>query len=180
MAVPSQELVNQAINKVLLEWAAEFIRLRETQARQKIKVASGSGHQSFSHSTIKANGAQLAEALFMFNTYLRIADMKKGWTKAPPINVIEDWIEKKGVDKFKRKYQAKHRYTPKDPKQLINKIAWGISLSIKKRGSLKKKRVKWYSKNYNRGIGALYTELLDALSKESLDHLKKELRNVST
>ena len=176
-----QKIANDVINDVLTKWAIEFIRLRQQIADAKLGKATGEGIQSFDHSVIKANGAEVAQALFQFNEYLRFADMSsKSWSTMPPISAMEQYVKDKGVEKFKKKYIAKYGTAPKDITKLINKIAWGIALTIKKRGRLKKKRVRWYSKSYNKGLGALYTQLLDALSKESLDQLKKELKNVST
>lgn len=175
-----QQLVDSIINDVLTKWAAEFIAIRQQIADQKLGKATGEGHRSFDHAVIKANGAQLAEALFAFNEYLRFADMKKSWGKQPPVNVLEAWVEKKGVDKFRAKYVTKYGSAPQDVTKLINKIAWGIALSIKKRGQLKRKRVRWYSKSYNKGIGVLYGRMLNELSEESLKNFKKQLTNVGT
>lgn len=169
-----KDIVNKVINEVLTKWAVRWIDIRRSTAAKKLKKASGKAQASFDHSIIKANGAQLAQTLFKFNSYLRYFDMKRiNWDRPPPIEEIKEWIEEVGVDKFAGKFRRKYGYLPTRT-ALINKIAWGISIS-KYRKLKKRRRKKWYSKSAYMGINALYAQLRTSLSKEALDTLKREL-----
>lgn len=171
-----KEVINKIINDVLADWLPEFVRIRKAQAKAKLGTASGAGQNSFDHSMIKATGSQIARALLLFITYLRFADLKnKHWDAMPPIDKMEQYVRDRGVEKFRRKFTAKYKSIPSDTDKLINKIAWGIAIKIKQRGHLKKKRVPWYRKSANKGMGVLYGRLSEALSKETLDKLAIEL-----
>lgn len=177
MPKPPQAVVNAAINNVLTKWAVDFIDQRQADARAKLDEASGKGQRSFDHAVVKAEGEKIAQALFAFNAYLRTFDMRRlEWSKQPPLEEIEKYIKEKGADKFIAKYKANNpgRQFPVRA-VLINKIAWGISIS-KFRKLKRRKRKQWYSKSYNTGITDLLPLLSDALSRESLKELKRELQ----
>lgn len=172
-----QEIVNKAINSVLTAWAVDFIDRRRADAKQKLQSSSGAGQQSFDQAVIRAEGSRIAQALFAFNGYLRTFDFKRlEWDRMPPVAEIEKFIREKGADKFIAKYKQNNPAKTFPVKTiLINKIAWGIAIS-KQRKLKRRKRKRWYSKNYNKGIGGLLPQLMDALSKESLDQMKRELQ----
>lgn len=174
----SKEIVNQVINETLTEWAERFIMLRQASAEARLGSASGRGRRSFDHHVRPATESQLARAVFLFNTYLRYADLKsKKWdTSAPPIEEIEAWIRDKGLGIFVRRYRAKYKSVPATNEKLVNKIAWGIAKKILQRGRLKKRRVPWYQSSANKGLGVLQGQLADNLSEESLNGLIKALQ----
>ena len=173
----NERIVSTVINETLEKWAVEFIRQRQ-QDSKKIPSLTGEGHGSFDSRVRKAGGGDVALAIFEFADHMRLQDMRRvKWSRVGNIDALRKFVEKVGPNKFAGKFRAKYGYLPKNERTLINKLAWGIGISFKVRGSWKKKRVRWYNKQKWQGISSLYGTLLNNLSKESLDQMKRELKN---
>lgn len=161
------------INDELTDWSITFIQNRLRDA-QKLRQNSGTGQRSFNHQVIKAATNELARALFEFEGYLRLQDMRKlKWDKQAPFQDILKYVQQKGVNAFINGFSRKYRI-PSSNVQLMNQIAWGI---IKKRQSskFKHKRKKWYNKGKERDIASLYGRILARLRENQVEVLKKEL-----
>lgn len=168
-------IANEVINYELERFGNVMVDRLEQEARSKLPEATGKGNRSFRRDVIRANQSQIGQALFIFEEYLRFFDMRKRKYGYPDIAKISKWIEETGISKFKSKYESKYG-AAKDYTQMLNRIAFGISRSIKNRGKLKTKRIKWYNQTKEEEIyGKLYTSIRIALSKTSLDKLKKAI-----
>lgn len=155
---------SEEINAELEIWAKEFLEQIQRSAKKKLKTDTGKGYNSFNYALEKAGGREVAAALFEFEPYQRLYDMRKvQWSNQPPVDVFEDWIERKGlVDKFLPKYKRKHKYVPTDRKALVNKMAWGIVKNMTGRGKWTGKK-RWYNKSKEAAISDLYGRLIDAV-----------------
>lgn len=160
------ERLNQVTNEILLEWAAEFVRYRKEAVRKAKLFRQGELEASFEQEVIRAAANEVATAIFAFEEYGRILDMKKlKRNQQMPVNEIEDWVKKVGVDKFRSVF-AKKRKLPVSNDRLANMVAWGIVKSGKRR------RRRWYSKGREPSFGVLYERLREAYMEVSLDELK--------
>jgi hypothetical protein len=167
-------IVEQVIKETVTEWSIQFIANRRLAA-SKLPDLTGQGKASFDREVQLQASNDLAIILFEFEDHLRYFDMRKlRWRKQPPIDVIEDFIKKKGVSSFTEKFRQINGYLPKSNTKLINKIAWGISISFQRKGWATKRK-KWYNRGKEADINSLLTRLMDNLSQEALSGLKKSI-----
>lgn len=163
--------INPIINRVLKRWAPQLEAQISGSAGKKLKRASGKGHSSFNHTVQSAGSGQLARAFFQFMGYLRYYDMRRVNKKQAPIEVYEEWIKSKGgIARFKAGFRRRYKNVPKDPRQLLNRIAWGIARSKKR------KRRPWYNQNKEASISDMYTMMLDEVADEVIKAQKAALR----
>jgi hypothetical protein len=179
----------------MVEWAREEIGWYKKNA-SRLPKATGEGAQDFSYYLSKAGPQGLAIASFLFRDYIRYFDLKNlDRSKPPPINALMEWIQAKGIGKFKAGYikrygqlpgenvkskiqtvklkSGKGRTLSKLPSvdiRLMNSIAWGII-----RGKRRKwKSRKWLTKGKWTGINKLEYELLDKVSETILVMMKEQ------
>ena len=173
----------EIINKVLEDWAAEFLKEIEASAKSQLPADTGEGGDSFDTSVIRArlkDGATTtATVMASFNSYMRYFDMGnrsmrrgKDFDDAG-MERLKDWVsrhlsELKGGYKQPLVYKYKPGTIPDS--RIINNIAWGIS---KTKRRIKRKR--WYVKLKATKQYALYYQLLDELMPVMLEEAKKKL-----
>ena len=169
------------INKVLQEWAAEFLSDLERSAATKLPKDTGSGAQSFDTSILRAGASTAAQVIVSFQSYLRYFDMSNKNLRRdkdlPPdsLEQIKEWVER-NMDKLLPGYKGPTEYKHKPgnipTKTIINNIAWGIS---KKRTRIKRKQ--WYTKLKASRQYALYFQLLDELLPVMLTEVRNRVIN---
>lgn len=167
-------MVDAVTQEVLIDWSRNFIKYRK-EAAQKLPTLTGEGKVSFDDAVL-AQSQGVYNALFEFEQYLRYYDMRKlTWSNVANIDAMKYFVEKKGLQNFEAAFKEKYGYIPKDRVQFLNKVAWGIAISFKDRGTWKAKRKRWYNKGKEGSLNILYRQLLDRLSEQSLSTLKNSL-----
>jgi hypothetical protein len=157
------------IAEILSDWAPKYMATIKGDAK-KIPTSSGEGIASFKYAIVK--DPKIQSVLIAFNTYLRFYDMRKvQYDRVPNIDALKDFVSKKGTARFAPRFKAKYGYIPKDNTTFINKLAWGIGISMYKRGRWLAKRKKFYNKNTGTSINQLYRQLTDALSEYTAKNL---------
>lgn len=165
--------LNDRLSQIMEEWAVEFIEYRIKDAKQ-LGQASGKGIRSFRHQVIRDSANEAAKALFEFEGYLRIADMKRvKWNSQSPVNELIQWVKDKGIEKFRDKFIKKYG-VPKTDLQMMNRIAWGIAKKRLK-SNFRRKRIRWYSKPREKSINILYRRLLDAAAEFTASNIKQTI-----
>jgi len=165
---------NEVLNRVLKDWAAEELQRFMQAARDaKIKEATGQSMRSFDVQVIRAGAGQLARVLFAFDETLRFFDMRRmNWTNQRTVEEIREWVQQKGLQKFRNRYKRRHGSIPADNVRFLNAVAWAI-VKGKKKGP---PRRKWYNKQKGKGIGVLYYLLLDEIAKAHIQDIKKTFK----
>jgi hypothetical protein len=165
----------QNIDQILQEWAQDYTRRIKSDA-SKIPKLTGSGIDSFRYQLLEINN--IKTIIISFEQHLRLHDMRRvRWDRVPNIDAIKDFVDKKGISKFEPKFRAKYGYLPKSRDQLLNQIAWGIGLSMYKRGRWLSKRKKFYNKNNAPSLNILYRDLIDQLATTTIKDLKQSITN---
>lgn len=163
------------IDQILREWAQDYMTTIKSDA-SKIPKLTGSGIDSFRYQLLKVG--EIQSVIFSFEQHLRLHDMRRvKWDRVPNVDAIKEFVEKKGIDKFTPRFQAKYGYIPKSRDQLLNQLAWGISLSIYKRGRWLSKRKKFYNKNTGTSLNTLYRTLIDQLAATTIKDIKQSITN---
>lgn len=165
--------LQQVILEVLQDYADEVEQLLQASVRKKKLTATTDLLKSISTNVVN-NGQDLASFELLFSTYGRYQDMKAVADHQPPVdhgkyNLLQ-WVEKQGVEKFKR-VPGYLNSPPPDRRKAALRIAWAIAISIKK-GGKKKHRRAWYAKTYWSTLNKLTENLLNALAEEQLRQLQ--------
>jgi hypothetical protein len=169
------------INEVTETFAREFMTGLQRQASSRIKEDTGSGNKSFDVDFVKGAAGSAAILTTEFASHLRLFDMKKvsRQSQLDPrgIGLLKEWIERKGVSNFMKKYneptkvRRKGQLVDVSTTRIINNIAWGIS---RKKKPLKRK--KWYNTKKGGSIYTLYARLMDAVIENSMKEMKENIK----
>ena len=172
---------DEIMNKVLQEWASDFLADLERSAVTKLPSDSGEGARSFDVDVLKAGASTAAQVMVSFQNYLRYFDMsnknlRRDRDLSPDsLDDIKAWVER-NMDKllpgYKGPTEYKHKPGNVPTKTIINNIAWGIS---KKRNRIKRKQ--WYVKLKATRQYQLYFQLLDELLPVMLAEVRNRVIN---
>jgi hypothetical protein len=171
-----KEEIKAYIEGKLKIWAADYIASRKSALRQRKIEASGNLIASLEAEINKAASREAIELLMSFPDYGRIIDQRKvrpARGGAGYIEMLEDWIKKKGEAKFvagwKRRNKAK-----KIPKNIVNRIAWGIAI---KRSNGRFRRKQWYNKSKSAAITDLFNQVAAGLPDITANQVTKNFKN---
>lgn len=169
----------ELINRVLTEWATDFIGDAAASARSKLGTDTGAGGNSFDVNVVRAAANQSAAVIVSFNSYLRYFDMsnrnlrRDGDLSPEAIEDTKEWV-RRNLSKLMAGYKGQTAYvnkaTPYPVSRIINAIAWGISKKKKR-----PKRRQWYSKLKGERQYKLYYQLLDELLPMMLSEVKSRV-----
>ena len=163
----------QIINEVLEDWADnEFLANRIDDAIRARFGADSELVQSMRVELIYATVSRAAQVLFFMRDSGRFQDMRLRGTSPAPVEVIEQWIEDVGVEKFIRRHARKYPL-PNSTAQLINQIAWAIF----SKGNRRRRR--WYNKGKARDIYNMYGRLIDRIFDHTAMTVKNGINNVN-
>lgn len=137
--------------------------------RQRLEL-SGGLIDSMDAQVIAASGDILGKVHFVFSDHGRHKDMRNlVYTQQPPVEALEEFVRKVGVDKF--------RYVPgytsgKVPSEsiAIKRIAWGISKGRLK--GYKHKPKKWFAKSFYGQINVLIGTLIQGYQESLVNQAK--------
>lgn len=162
--------LNESIDVFFRQFAQEFVRNRARDIRDRKLINTEDLLRSLyaKVNSDPANGRFLM--LVFFKTYGRYQDMSRVYTKAggeEMIQLLEDWVGKEGVEKFKKgKYAA--RLSNKTTRQVKNAVAWGIVNKLKTQPRTRKRS--WWNKGKTKDIENFYDVLIrlcqDAVASE--------------
>lgn len=162
------QAINDLIGRVMEEWAAQFIERRRKYLSERIQ-ASGELSNNMASQVDRQARADGVQLLMSFPDHGRFIDMRRldraeGGEEL--VTAIEDWIREKGQEaKMVRKFMRKHGLKTV-PSDVINRIAWGIVRSPRKR------RRRWYNKPKSGAITDLYNMVAEQLPDEVIRQQK--------
>ncbi len=165
-----QEFIEQTVT----DWTHELVEQRIAAVKKAKLIASGELQNIRGH-IVKGAIRDGAKMELFFREYGRIQDMKRtSFTEDTPVSKIIEWIESKGLQKFKNRFSKLYGKIPSSNARFIHQLAWSI-----KSGKRKKRRRKWYSKGTWGAIYGLYDDLLIGLSDPALQKAKEALTHGS-
>ena len=171
-----KEEIRAFVEEKLRMWAADYIASRKSALRQRKIEASGNLIASLEAEINKAASREAIELIMSFPDYGRIIDQRnvrparggKGY-----IELLEDWIERKGEAKFVSGWQRRNK-GKKVPKNIVNRIAWGIAI---KRSGNRFRRKQWYNKSKSAAITDLFNQVAAGLPDITGNQMSKQLGN---
>lgn len=166
--------IDQIINEELGSYQDHLINKLSQEIRKKRLVLTQDLLKSLQAEVIKAADTRIAQLHLAFEQHGRIKDMRAvRQSKMPPIEAIEKFVEKKGVDKFQYVPGYPRRNYPTQ-QEAIKRIAWGIALSRK--GKDIPQKTGWFNKPFYSSLNLLIVNITDrymaAAGKEVIAPLK--------
>jgi hypothetical protein len=132
--------------------------------------------QSLRSEVVAASARHVASMGIAFEEYGRIRDMK-GITrkKAPPLEAIEAYVEKVGIDQFN--YVPGYRYGqfPLTKAVALNRIAWGIARA-KLRDNSQVRPKAWFAKTFYSSINRLIDAVTTRYAAQTGTHIAARIR----
>lgn len=170
----TDENINQFINQELGNWSANVQRILIEKLRKSKLVLSTELINSLSYQVHDATAESIASVQLAFNDYGRMRDMRRlFYTKMPPVEAMEKFVEAIGVNKFKYVPGYSRGRFPSE-NIAIKRIAWGIAVAKFKEHKHKPKR--WFAKQFYGQINVLINNLLngyaDYVAKKTVSELK--------
>lgn len=162
--------LEETIATILREYGDEVEQLLADSARRKRLELTKELISSIKTQVI-VRGANEAGMLLSFQDYGRYNDMKAlTFDRHPPVDVIAEWVEKKGIEKFK-KIPGYLNSRPQDPKKAAIRIAWAIAKN-RTSGNYKKRNRAWFAKTFYSTLNGLIDKLLETLTEEQIQQLQ--------
>ncbi len=169
---------NKIITDIVQNWADDFLSDIEERAREKVSSSDG----NFDIQVVKNALTSGTMVIMNFDSHLRLFDMKrvKRERNLGPIGIerIKDWIQRKGVQSFLKKYpyplnvRKSGQVVPVPITRILNNIAWGISRKKKKL-----RRKKWYNQQKGSKVYKLYFDLIDTVVDAAIKEHKTSITN---
>lgn len=160
----STAAIQSFIQEELVQLAQVFIRERVASLKARKIVASADLVNSFAYELNSQAKAEAVELLMAFEEHGRFIDMRRLKPPTefgnPYINLLEEWIRKRGweqkfIDGFMRRRKLRQV-----PKNVLNMIAWGIAI---KRSNGKFRRKRWWNAPKTAFISDAFNQIAAAL-----------------
>ena len=171
-----QDEFKRILDEEVSDYAARALQLLAQAIQAKGLVLSEELLNSLRTEVVGATAQHVATMGVLFEQYGRIKDMKGlNRTKAPPIEEMEAYVKKVGINHFDYVPGYKHGQFPLASKTAINRIAWGLARA-QLRDNAQVKPKSWFSKTFyssiNRFIDAVTTRYLAATGSHLAATLK--------
>lgn len=158
----------QAVNRVLQEWGTFVLGRLADKLKERNVSLSGDLLRSLQMEVLPTHPTPSVQ--IGFEQYGRIREMKATqWTKQPPIEVLEDFVKKVGVDKFQYKGDRVPRNLTES--EAIKRIAWGIARSRTDKGIVPKPK-RWYNKTFYAQLDDLLDRLITVYQEQAVQAVK--------
>lgn len=161
-----QDEFKRILDEEVGDYAARALELLAAAIQAKGLVLTSDLLDSLQSQVVQASAQHVASMGVLFHQYGRIKDMKGiTRTKAPPVEAIEDYVRKVGLDKFSYVPGYKYGQFPLASSTAINRIAWGLARAqLRDKADVRPRT--WFAKTFyasiNRFIDAVTTRYLAA------------------
>lgn len=148
----------QQLEEAAAAWLEMAVRELIASAKKNKVELTGETIASIAGSVADFTPDGVGAILIQFQNSGRLQDWRKmEYSKLPPVDILAQWVEKIGIDKFKfvPGYRGKERRI--SDSQAARRIAWGVAMARYRRGPRRKKR--WFAKLM---YGPLLARLIDA------------------
>jgi hypothetical protein len=157
-------------------YAAKSLALLTASIQKRGLVLTEELLKSLRSEVVAASAQHVASMGIAFEQYGRIRDMKGiNRRQAPPVEEIEAYIKKVGLDKFN--YVPGYRYGqfPLTPAVAINRIAWGIARA-KLRDNSQVKPKAWFAKTFYGSLNSFLDAVTTRYAAQTGQHIAASIR----
>lgn len=169
--------LNNALEEVLIAWAADYKNRRIAYLRARKIESSGDLIDGFAYEATKPDGSVITLNI-KFDDHGRIIDMKPQsitydkWGRNA-IDRLRGWVERRGVEKFVPGQLKARGRIPSDKATFLNNVAWGIMVNRSK-GNLRRRA--WYAKSTTASVTDLYNQVALTMLDTSSDNISEQLK----
>ncbi|UOQ96599.1 hypothetical protein MUN81_15290 [Hymenobacter sp. 5317J-9] len=164
------------LDEELGDYAARSLAELAATIQKKGLVFTEELLQSLRSEVVAASARHVASMGIAFEQYGRIRDMKGlNRTKAPPLEEIEKFVEKVGIDKFNYVPGYKYGQFPLTKAVALNRIAWGIARA-KLRDNAQVKPKAWFAKTFYSSINRLIEGVTTRYAAQTGQHIAASIR----
>jgi hypothetical protein len=163
------------VEQELRDWASQVMLVLARKLVEKKLVLGGALLRSLQYQVLQlAVGQQ--KAIIGFYDSGRMRDMRKlHYTKMPPIKVMEDFVRKVGVDHFKFIPGSAKGRAPVSQSRAVNRIAWGIAVSIRQGNSVRRKP--WFNKTFYGMVSMIEEEISKIYIEYTAQAMTEKIQN---
>lgn len=172
---PAPERLEAWLQEQLGDWAANTRLILTERLRKQKVVLTEDLIRSIEYQVVKASEEKVNSVRLAFEDYGRHKDMRNlFYTQQPPVDVMEQFVRKVGLGKFKYVPGYKSMSSVPSESVAVRRIAWGIA-----RGRLKNykhKPKKWFAKTFYGQINVLIDTLLEGYQEGAIENIKESFR----
>jgi hypothetical protein len=157
----------QELDRIARGWAVHIVGRFKKQIDKKNISLTDDLLNSFEYKVFEAPGGNVGVNI-SYQVHGKYIDMKNlFYTKLPPIDKIEAWVRKKGLENFDYVPGYSKNWKPSDGSATdARRIAWGIALSRQRAGVVNQGTTRqWRAPELRKGIGYLNHLLSEELAK---------------
>lgn len=172
MSDPVAELIHQELGKwqgVVLEKLANEIRKRKLTLTEDLL-------KSLQTEVLREAAGTAYSLKLAFMEYGRIKEMRSvSWKNMPPVEHMEKFVAKVGVERFQYVPGYKFGQFPTDKNMAIRRIAWGIALSRKRFTETRPR--KWFARPFYQQVESLISNITRRFAEATLQQATRTLGN---
>jgi hypothetical protein len=164
------------IDEELGDYRGQVLELLAAALQARGLVFSGELLKSLQAQVLAASVQNIASMGVEFEEYGRIREMKfQGRTKAPPIEEMEAYVRKVGINNFPYVPGYGFKSRPVGNARTINRIAWGlVRAKLRDQGQFKPKS--WFAKNFYKSINRLIDAVATRYAAQTGTHLAATIK----
>jgi hypothetical protein len=164
------------LDEEVSDYAARALALLSASIQKKGLVLTEDLLKSLRSEVMAATAQHVASMGVQFEQYGRIKEMKAtSRTKAPPIEEIEKFVRKVGIEKFAYVPGYGHGGRPVGLNRTINRIAWGIARArLRDNSQIKPKS--WFSKTFYGSINRFIDAVTSRYAVQTGQHIASTLK----
>jgi hypothetical protein len=169
----------QEVDRIARKWAVHIVDRFKKQIDKKGISFTDSLLNSFEYKVFEAPGGNVGVNI-SYEAHGKYIDMKNLYfTQLPPIDKIEEWVKKRGIENFDYipGYTSKFAASA-DGATAARRIAWGIAISRQKAGFVTNSKSKqWRVPELRKGIAYLNKLLAEELAKTASGNIVNAFQN---
>lgn len=171
-----QDDFKRIIDEELGDYSRQALQLLAAAIQKQGLVLTEELLRSLASDVVAASERHVASMGVSFEQYGRIRDMKGiNRSKAPPIEVIEEFVKKVGVGQFEYVPGYKHGQFPLASSVAINRIAWGIARA-KLRDNAAVRPRSWFAKTFYGSINQFIVAVTTRYAAQTGQHIAASIR----
>lgn len=169
----------EEVERVAKSWAVHIVDRFKKQITKKNISLTDELLNSFEYKVFEGPGGNVGVNI-SYEAHGKYIDMKNlYYTKLPPIDKIEEWVTKRGIENFQYVPGYSSNWQASiDGATAARRIAWGIAISRQKAGFVSNGKSKqWRVPELRKGISYLNKLLAEELAKTAQGNIVTAFQN---
>lgn len=170
------DFVDEMIREELGKWQGVVLEKLANEIRRRKLTLTEDLLKSLQTEVLREASGASYQLRLAFMEYGRIKEMRSvSWKNMPPVEEMEKFVAKVGVERFKYVPGYKFGQFPTDKNMAIRRIAWGIAISRKRFTETRPR--KWFARPFYVQVEALISNITTRFAQQTLQHTTTTLLN---